>query len=115
MRKPTQKPAETDELELTPPPQEAPGEDLFPVEAGEDPRARSRRRPAAGPEVLEEAPHAVDFFSSMGSVVRDTAGDSPEDAQQQAANRQALADRIVARLNPEQARAVTTTEGPLLI
>jgi DNA helicase-2/ATP-dependent DNA helicase PcrA len=27
----------------------------------------------------------------------------------------ALAERIVARLNPEQARAVTTTEGPLLI
>jgi ATP-dependent exoDNAse (exonuclease V) beta subunit len=27
----------------------------------------------------------------------------------------ALAERIVSRLNPEQARAVTTTEGPLLI
>ena len=29
--------------------------------------------------------------------------------------REALAANIVARLNPEQARAVTTTEGPLLI
>ncbi len=32
-----------------------------------------------------------------------------------AASREELEARIVARLNPEQARAVTTTEGPLLI
>src|SRR5262245_36645229 len=31
------------------------------------------------------------------------------------ADRDELAQRIIARLNPEQARAVTTTEGPLLI
>ncbi|MCU0477648.1 MAG: UvrD-helicase domain-containing protein [Chloroflexi bacterium] len=31
------------------------------------------------------------------------------------ADREELAERILARLNPEQARAVTTTEGPLLI
>ncbi len=36
-------------------------------------------------------------------------------AEPDPAERAALAARIVARLNPEQARAVTTTEGPLLI
>src|SRR4029079_9736029 len=38
-----------------------------------------------------------------------------EAAVQTAQQRSALAEEIVSRLNPEQARAVTTTEGPLLI
>ena len=41
---------------------------------------------------------------------------APEDvAKAIEARRQARAEEIVSRLNPEQARAVTTTEGPLLI
>ena len=101
------------EPDLIPVP-DAPGEDLAPPEEGEDPRARSRRRAIADQAALDDAPHAVDFFSSMGSVVAAPEPTS-EAAQREVSDREALAERIVSRLNPEQARAVTTTEGPLLI
>jgi DNA helicase II / ATP-dependent DNA helicase PcrA len=42
------------------------------------------------------------------------AGEEPSPAERKAAT-EALGARIVAHLNPEQARAVTTTDGPLLI
>ena len=96
--------------DLPPVPEAPPGEDLEPSEETPDPRARARRRASAGPEVLDEAPHAVDFFSPLASAAAD--GPPPEDAR---ADREALAAQIVSRLNPEQARAVTTTRGPLLI
>ncbi len=100
------------EPDLIPVPDDAPGEDLSPPEDSEDPRARSRKRAAVGPAELDEAPHAADWFSSRGSAVAapDDAGDAAK-----AADREAVAERIVSRLNPEQARAVTTTDGPLLI
>ncbi len=63
-------------------------------------------------QFFEEAPHAADWFSSMGSRgVRPTEAESASTAE----DRDEVAKRIVSRLNPEQARAVTTTEGPLLI
>jgi DNA helicase-2/ATP-dependent DNA helicase PcrA len=75
---------------------------------GPDPRAASRRRATAGPEAFDEAPHAADWFSSTPSIAVRAPEPSPAD-------RQEVAHRILAALNPEQARAVSTTEGPLLI
>jgi DNA helicase-2/ATP-dependent DNA helicase PcrA len=100
------------EPDLIPLPETGPGEDLAPPEESEDPRARSRKRAAVGPDELDEAPHAADWFSSRGSAV--SAPDA-EAEKIQAADREAVAQRILSRLNPEQARAVTTTDGPLLI
>jgi len=107
------------EPEAIPLPDAGPGEELLPPEESEDPRARSRRRPAATQDVLDEAPHAADWFGSLGSATAGspagtTKAPSEEDAAK-AADREALAQRILSRLNPEQARAVTTTDGPLLI
>jgi DNA helicase-2/ATP-dependent DNA helicase PcrA len=105
--------------ELAPLPDSPPGEDLEPAEESVDPRPANRRKAsdkgAAGvPE--DDAPHFADWFSSRGSqptarVKREAA----EAAVQTAEQRTKLADEIVSRLNPEQARAVTMTEGPLLI
>jgi DNA helicase-2/ATP-dependent DNA helicase PcrA len=94
--------------DTAPPPDDEPGEDLMGPVDGPDPRWRRRRTVDAAPD--EEAPHFADWFSSRGSVVGTPAPDMEGDA-----DREAVAARIVARLNPEQARAVTTTEGPLLI
>jgi DNA helicase-2/ATP-dependent DNA helicase PcrA len=105
------------EPDLPPLPDAPPGEDLEPAEDTPDPRARSRSRAATDATVIDDAPHAADFFAPVADVAgrsakRAAAG--PE-APQQPADSEALAAKIVARLNPEQARAVTTTEGPLLI
>jgi DNA helicase-2/ATP-dependent DNA helicase PcrA len=66
---------------------------------------------------LAEAPIEPDFLAESPPPLEDP--DAPArvvpDPAAAAAARAALAERIVARLNPEQARAVTTTEGPLLI
>ena len=97
------------EVDLPPLPDAPPADDIEPPEESPDPRASSRRRMAAGPEALDEAPHAGDFYSSVASMAPASADKQPD------GDREALAARIVARLNPEQARAVTTTEGPLLI
>ena len=58
-----------------------------------------------------------EWFSSVDSRASGQAADrvkseAPSDLKEQ---RAATAARIVAALNPEQARAVTTTDGPLLI
>ena len=77
---------------------------------GPDPRtARGRGRRAAGRLAApagEEPPPPVEPAGNAAPTV---------DPAARAAATAALAERIVARLNPEQARAVTTTEGPLLI
>jgi DNA helicase-2/ATP-dependent DNA helicase PcrA len=64
----------------------------------------------AGVEVVDEAPHAADWPS-----VTSSAAAALPDADETQAERDDLAARILSRLNPEQARAVTTTDGPLLI
>jgi DNA helicase-2/ATP-dependent DNA helicase PcrA len=112
--------AEQQQLELPPPPDAPPGEDLEPPEQSPDPRATSKRKgaaPTASVEpVGEDAPHFADWFSSRGSLdVAQIRREADEAAVKTSAQRKALAEEIVSRLNPEQARAVTTTKGPLLI
>ena len=69
--------------------------------------ARATPEVPVEPEFLAEAPPPLDDPEAPGRT--------PPDPAAAAAATAALAERIVARLNPEQARAVTTTEGPLLI
>jgi DNA helicase-2/ATP-dependent DNA helicase PcrA len=90
--------------------------------AAEDPRAGKRRKRRGSAKVSangagaalaappdEDAPHAAQWFS------RPDRGAARRIGLAGAKGSQTLAEQIVARLNPEQARAVTTTEGPLLI
>jgi ATP-dependent DNA helicase UvrD/PcrA len=65
------------------------------------------------PEWLREAPQPTDQPAELTADERQAL----EDAQtaERAARAAARAKEIAGRLNPEQARAVTTTEGPLLI
>jgi ATP-dependent DNA helicase UvrD/PcrA len=69
--------------------------------------ARIEAELPAEPGFLDDAPPPLDDPDSPSRP-------QPDPAVVAAATA-ALAERIVARLNPEQARAVTTTEGPLLI
>ncbi|MGZ8528731.1 MAG: ATP-dependent helicase, partial [Candidatus Limnocylindrales bacterium] len=69
--------------------------------------ARIDAEPPLEPGFLAEAPPPLDDPDSPARPEPDPAAVAAATA--------ALAERIVARLNPEQARAVTTTEGPLLI
>ncbi len=92
--------------ELPPLPDAPPPDDLEPAEDSPDPRAHARRRAPAAPDILDDAPHPA-----LAVVPRAPA---QHDAESGLA-REELEQRIVSRLNPEQARAVTTTEGPLLI
>ena len=103
--------ADIDKLPDEPPlPSDATLDDLSTdEEPGPDPRPRAGRRAPASPAELDEAPHAVEWFSSLTST-RVAAVTPAADV-----DRRALAERILSNLNPEQARAVSTTEGPLLI
>ncbi len=94
---------------------------------GADPRARRPKRRSAKAGAGRRGAAGSDAASS-GAIVADEPGEQPPlpgdpegnarpavDPAARAAATAALAERIVSRLNPEQARAVTTTEGPLLI
>ncbi len=61
--------------------------------------------------------HEPDFLSGGPPPLDDPDAPArpPVDEAARAAATEALAAQIVGRLNPEQARAVTTTDGPLLI
>ncbi len=121
-------PATTDRLFPEPPEDDVP----FPLseppadvaaeaveDAGPDPRTgrgRGRRRKAAdalAPPVVPVEP-ADDEPPLPDDPEGNPAPKGPSPAERAAATA-VLAEQIVARLNPEQARAVTTTEGPLLI
>src|SRR5215213_7939270 len=67
---------------------------------------RRPRSPSRGPNSNRQRNRLT--RGRVGSVKREV-----DDETQ--ADRDALAERIMTRLNPEQARAVTTTDGPLLI
>jgi len=69
-----------------------------------DPRRRRRGRLAPEPELFEAAP----------TEAPPTPPPALDPAARKAAT-EALEARILSHLNPEQARAVTTTEGPVLI
>jgi DNA helicase-2/ATP-dependent DNA helicase PcrA len=77
-----------------------------------DPRRRRRAAPAEG-----EPADVGEWFSSVDSRPsrKATARAKSEPAADLKELREATAARIVSALNPEQARAVTTTDGPLLI
>jgi DNA helicase-2/ATP-dependent DNA helicase PcrA len=95
--------------------EEAPGDGHSGAFWGPDPRvSRKRPRVAAAAGVATTPEDAAEDEPPLP-----TGPDAPArprlDPAEQAAATAALAAKIVARLNPEQARAVTTTEGPLLI
>ncbi|HET7676815.1 MAG TPA: UvrD-helicase domain-containing protein [Candidatus Limnocylindrales bacterium] len=109
---------------LEPPP------DLPPVvgvgDHEDDPRRPKRARgagvTAAPPD--DDAPHAAEWFAPVagrlapvqGTAEAPIAGDGAGSARRSSTRGSAALEKeILARLNPEQARAVTTTEGPLLI
>ncbi len=92
---------------------DAGGLDVSDATAAGDPRAPRRRRskaaaPSAGQaEAFGDEPPPPE---SPDGNPRPVARPRPDPAATAA-----LAEKIVSRLNPEQARAVTTTDGPLLI
>jgi DNA helicase-2/ATP-dependent DNA helicase PcrA len=106
-----------------PPPDDgSPGENQTELSEGADPRGQggSRRRGGRRSKVRPAAPEPGDDIGDAEwfSVVARSSG--PDAARATPAgvisgDPEARAAAIVARLNPEQARAVTTTEGPLLI
>jgi DNA helicase-2/ATP-dependent DNA helicase PcrA len=125
-------PEPTDRLFAEPPdddaplPLEAPSEALAEEAAGEDPGgfwgpdrrvSRShRQRSGAGRSSGSSSASAVVPEDEPPPPTDPDAPSRPRvDPAERAAATAALAEKIVARLNPEQARAVTTTEGPLLI
>ncbi|MDQ3407783.1 MAG: UvrD-helicase domain-containing protein, partial [Chloroflexota bacterium] len=109
-----------------------------PVDDAPDPRQTRRRRArggscvasrpsgsgsSAGTETLGSspldesgAPDDVDWFAAVAAVGSEGPARPAAVADaDRSLGTEALAARIVSRLNPEQTRAVTTTEGPLLI
>ena len=101
--------ASSDEKLAAGPAPVAPDEELTEeASQGADPRRRAGRQGLIDEPALEDAPHAAEWFSSVPSLaIGRASAAAPSDGE--------LAERIVAALNPEQARAVTTTDGPLLI
>ncbi len=97
--------------ELAPPPTLAPGADDSSDDEAPDPSAARK----VAPEPTDDA----EWFSMVAATAGEAAPARPRpDArteQRRRADAKKLAASIVKRLNPEQARAVTTTTGPLLI
>ena len=118
-------PAKTDRLFPEPPDDDVP----FPLtepageagseasdEVGPDPRTtrgRGRKRTIATSATAGDEPASDE--PPLPEDPEGNAGPRKPSPAEQAAATAVVADQIVARLNPEQARAVTTTEGPLLI
>ncbi|HEY8436968.1 MAG TPA: UvrD-helicase domain-containing protein [Candidatus Limnocylindrales bacterium] len=69
--------------------------------------------PPDEPDWLGDAPGAMDLPEDLSPEARRERDDAQREAR--AARTAAREREIVGRLNPEQARAVTTTDGPLLI
>ena len=115
-----------------PPRDEGVGTDEEPRDESPDPRRGRRRRARGGPCVAGNtadpatlarpdadesgAPDDVDWFAAVAAVGPEGPARPPaiSDADRSVGT-EAVAAKIVSRLNPEQARAVTTTDGPLLI
>jgi hypothetical protein len=77
-----------------------------------DAAADASAAPLAEPEWLREAP-SPDVPDQLSADERRAREDAQE--AERAARAAAREREIIGRLNPEQARAVTTTDGPLLI
>ena len=84
------------------------------VPADEPERRPTRRggKRTATPQATGEAPD-VEWFGYIGPSANSATETAPPTSAR--ADPETIAAEIVARLNPEQARAVTTTKGPLLI
>jgi DNA helicase-2/ATP-dependent DNA helicase PcrA len=109
------------------PPDEAPPEPTAAESA--DPRNLTARGRTRGrrqrPDVTSDGsaadePESGDDAAWFATLAATAGADAPSKAPRPPAGQQpegaeALAAKIVSRLNPEQARAVTTTDGPLLI
>jgi DNA helicase-2/ATP-dependent DNA helicase PcrA len=119
----------TDRLFPEPPDEDVPFPDGAPPEAaesegldtsdeafGQDPRTVRKRRAKAS-RATAPTGESSDPFGDEPPPPGDPDGNPrpAPPAKPDPAATAALAERIVSRLNPEQARAVTTTEGPLLI
>ena len=119
----------TDRLFLEPPDEDVPFPDGAPPEAaesegldtsdeafGQDPRTVRKRRAKAS-RAAAPTGESSDPFGDEPPPPGDPDGNPrpAPPAKPDPVATAALAERIVSRLNPEQARAVTTTEGPLLI
>ncbi|CAN5208557.1 hypothetical protein BH24CHL7_BH24CHL7_09950 [soil metagenome] len=102
--------APADPNERAPLPEPAP-EDLVASDEVADPRPARRRGRQPTALTTEEPPHPADWFSARASVPVPTSPSRGEESR----DRQATVERIISRLNPEQATAVRTTKGPLLI
>ncbi|HEY6569672.1 MAG TPA: UvrD-helicase domain-containing protein, partial [Candidatus Limnocylindrales bacterium] len=89
----------------------APAEQGTWLDLGEDATAAPEAvaAPPDEPEWLRDVPREPDVTGSGPALDPEAVAAAIE------ARRAARADEIVSHLNPEQARAVTTTEGPLLI
>jgi len=105
--------------ELPPPPEPLPDEDAegSPADLA-DPRPvskRSRTRASKPVDPAQDEAEEAAWFSAVASVGKEGPARPVVAPPGDLVGPEALAARIVSRLNPEQARAVTTTEGPLLI
>src|SRR4029079_6264079 len=78
-------------------------------------RSESVAPEASGGGQATEADDAAWFAHLAATAGPDSAANQPRPADKPATGADELARKIVSRLNPEQARAVTTTDGPLLI
>ena len=78
-------------------------------------RGRRRRTPGADEPLMHSDDEAAWFATLAATAGPDAPARARRVPRPDPAAGEALAARIVSRLNPEQARAVTTTEGPLLI
>ncbi|MEA2622318.1 MAG: ATP-dependent helicase UvrD/PcrA [Chloroflexota bacterium] len=84
-------------------------------------RGRAGQGAAADADVpATDPPQPGDDAAWFATVAATAGADAPSKAPRRPAGERpagadALAETIVARLNPEQARAVTTTDGPILI
>jgi len=107
-------PSDGFDWDLTAPVPDAVPEVEAPVDEPPDRRKRQGgKRSATAPPAGTDVPPDVEWFGHIGP-----ASVSAADAAAPAVAKpdpETLAAEIVARLNPEQARAVTTTKGPLLI
>ena len=105
--------ADAFDWDLTAPlPEPEPGVER-PADEPTDRRRRRAGKRAAAPSTGSDEPPDVEWFGYIGPASVPAAGAAPPPTPPR--DPDVLAAEIVARLNPEQARAVTTTEGPLLI
>ena len=105
-------PADGFDWDLTAPVPESMPDAATPIDEPRPRRGRRGGKPTTPPQAPGEAPD-VEWFGYIGPSAASAAETAPSTTPK--ADPETIAAEIVARLNPEQARAVTTTEGPLLI